>query len=107
MATGKVRMTLRGHSCANAVSFSPDGKLLAVGDCFSNTVFVWNVDSQKIIATLVGHADSVNSVSFAPNGKTLASASEDGTVKLWDVEAWTQRMSLNVIDSVTSIAWNT
>jgi WD40 repeat protein/tetratricopeptide (TPR) repeat protein len=30
-----------------------------------------------------GHGAGVNSISFSPNGQTLASASEDGTVKLW------------------------
>ncbi|KAL8284638.1 hypothetical protein RB600_009181 [Gaeumannomyces tritici] len=36
------------------------------------------------LQTLEGHSGGVNSVAFAHDGKTLASASSDNTIKLWD-----------------------
>jgi small GTP-binding protein len=39
----------------------------------------------KLVCALEGHKDSVLSLSFDPSGRTLASGSEDKSVKLWEV----------------------
>uniref|UniRef100_UPI0019127CD2 WD40 domain-containing protein n=1 Tax=Hassallia byssoidea TaxID=482630 RepID=UPI0019127CD2 len=44
---------------------------------------------------LEGHRNSVNSVSFSPDGKILASASDDKTIKLWNVDTGKEITTLN------------
>src|SRR5690348_14307302 len=61
----------------------------------------------KLRATLRGHTNRVVSVAYSPDGKTLASASYDGTLKLWDVTTGKERATLKGhTGCVGSVAFN-
>ncbi len=40
-------------------------------------------DPRDLLSAFLGHQDVVNSVAFSPDGQHLATASTDGTVKIW------------------------
>jgi WD40 repeat protein len=46
---------------------------------------LWELPSGQLLATLKGHVQGVIAVAFSPDGKTLATASHDRKVKLWNV----------------------
>jgi WD40 repeat protein len=69
----------------HAVTFSPDGRLVAYSDELGG-VFLWDFCGQRPLRTLVGHRGPALDLAFSPDGRTLASASMDHTIKLWHPE---------------------
>src|SRR5262245_13656852 len=58
-------------------------------------------------ATLTGHTDVVYGVAFSPDQKTLASASQDQTIRFWDVATGKEKAVLKGHKSwVSSVAFN-
>jgi WD40 repeat protein len=70
------------------IVISPDGKKIASAGSRDGAVKLWNVDTGKVIKTLLtGHTGRVGSVSWSPDGGQMVSGSEDGTFRVWDVES--------------------
>ena len=75
-----------------AVSYSPDGTRLAVASILG--IWLYDAHTGAAVALLTGHTGAVLSVSFSPDGQTLASASGDETVRLWEVATGQQKATL-------------
>jgi WD40 repeat protein len=61
----------------------------------------------ELAGSLSGHKAEVTALDFAPDGKTIASSSQDGSVKLWDVAtAKLKRTLTDVKNSEWPIAFN-
>src|SRR5262249_14922841 len=57
------------------IAYSPDGKMLAVGDHPHQAVNLWDMASRPKVAVLQGDQGAVQCVAVAPDGRTVAAGS--------------------------------
>ncbi|MXV77398.1 hypothetical protein F4X73_07500 [Candidatus Poribacteria bacterium] len=77
--------------------FSPCGNYLASGAWWQPglklvSIRLWEIASQKNIATFWGHTTDVQDLQFSPDGSILASAGHDGVIYLWDLKPYLQEV---------------
>ncbi len=92
VATGQELQTVQGSQLGvDSVAFSPDGKLLAIGNS-DNTVALWDSVKRQEARVLRGHVSAIAAVAVSGDDKVLASAlatgiagiRRDDPVKIWD-----------------------
>jgi len=105
LATGQTTSTLVGHGgpvwgiallrSDHAVSASHD-----------STLRIWNLVTGKMMRELAGHRRPVTTLSVTPDGSRVASGSQDGTVKTWDVKTghliWSREITQAEIVAVSA-----
>jgi WD40 repeat protein len=97
---------------SSALVFAPEK--CAIRDAFQHYMPSWicqlpNVDAHwgAVLQTLQGHSGCVRSVAFSGDGKTLASGSDDRTIKIWNATTGRELQTLQGhSDWVRSVAFS-
>ncbi|MBW4691785.1 MAG: caspase family protein [Lyngbya sp. HA4199-MV5] len=93
---GKELRTFQHKSKVYSISFSSNGQMLASGG--EQGINVWKVMDGKLITKISGHSNSVNSVSFNRKNNLIISASDDKTIRIWNLDSINSHS--NLADSI-------
>ncbi|KAI0049222.1 WD repeat protein [Auriscalpium vulgare] len=69
----------------SCLAVDPSGEVVAAASSDSFEVFVWSVQTGKLLDVLAGHEGPVSALAFSPTTNVLASGSWDKSVRVWDV----------------------
>jgi WD40 repeat protein len=86
-----LRNLTEGQQTVNAGCFSSNGRLLLTAD--GRTLSLHDLSNRNTVA-LAGHGLSITACAFLPDSKTAVSASEDHSLRLWDVEKGIEKTKL-------------
>ncbi len=111
------RLVLNGHNAPiSALALGPNGSRIAssggtafatsVDDANLNAILIWDINTVAQLFALRGHTDTVTAIAFSPDGSTLASASLDQSVRLWDMATGQQTARIDSESGATSLAFS-
>ena len=67
-------------------------------------VRIWDIETGRLLRSLRGHTADIRALVFTPDGRTLASGSEDRTIRLWEPEKPGSRPSSCLLAMITMCA---
>jgi len=97
-------------SRVRAIAWSPDQSMIA-GSGVDGKIHVWNPKTGHPVRKIDGHANKTEALAWQPvpqaNGTfVIATGSADETIKLWDSSTDVCLTTIDVEDSVFSVAWS-
>ena len=105
--TGTRLQTLGGGLCPLwSLEWSLDGKQVAAGGAGGAIIWDWGTEAPQTTWLRQSKAAGVVDLAWSPGGERLASAHEDGRVRIWDIDSSTVLATLDDGGGFRSVAWS-
>lgn len=88
-----------------AVQITPNGEKIACAGA-ERTITLFNLETGKKLTEFTGHQSSITNIRFSSDGKRMLSSSEDGMIKIWDLETNAELISYITFDKNDWMAIN-
>eukprot|EP00796_Vickermania_ingenoplastis_P012593 gene12593-8631_t len=73
------------HTQFSCIAVDPSGEILAVGSQLINRIYLFAVQTGRIIDVLQGHETAISCLAFHPSGTSLVSGALDHNLVFWDL----------------------
>jgi WD40 repeat protein/class 3 adenylate cyclase len=78
------RIVLTAPDAGGELDWSPDGTFVTEGPENSRMIEIRDASTGEIVRSWEGHDPDVNDVRFSPDGSMLATAGDDGALRIWN-----------------------